>query len=143
MCPGCGCRDPGDFTVGAEVSGTACPSHKSLEDAIRRQEVILEDLRKDNAEHRLHMATAIGKLCERVDQLVEVKDTLRSHNQRRDDDNRLCDKQRSELWVAVNATNSRLDRRDGATAIIASVCSAIGAAIGALVAIILKHGGQQ
>ena len=115
-----------------------CTSHQTIEKSVERQEIILERMRSDNAEHRLHMATQMSEICTKMDQLVEVKDTLRLHNQRRDDDNKSCEEQRTDLWIAINATNSRLDKRDGITAIVAAICSGIGAAIGAMLTIWAK-----
>ena len=115
-----------------------CQNHKSLEDSVIRQEAILERFRSDNAEHRLHMAAQLSELCTKLSQIVEVKETLRVHNQRWDDDNKTCEVHRSGLWTAINLTNSRLDKRDGVTAIVAAIASSIGAAIGCVITLLLK-----
>jgi hypothetical protein len=115
-----------------------CGNHKALEDSIVRQEAILEKFRSDNAEHRLHMVGQIGELSVKLDQLVEVKDTLRLHNQRWDDDNKTCELHRSGLWTAINLTNSRLDKRDGITAIVAAVFSGVGVVVGYIVTLLIR-----
>jgi VanZ family protein len=116
-----------------------CPSHDSFDKAIRRQEEILEAIRKNATEHQLYMAKTMGEFSTKIHTLAEIKSTLREHNQRREDDTRGCEDKRAEIWVGMNALKTRMDRRDGVTAIVAGVCTAIGATIAIMVNLFIKH----
>jgi hypothetical protein len=116
-----------------------CPSHEALEAASKRQEGILEQIRKENAEHRLHMVTALTELSERMQALSEIKATIRQHNERRDDDTRGCEEKRTEIWLALNDMKSRMDKRDGTALLVGTICTTLGGFIGWLVTVIFKN----
>ena len=116
-----------------------CSSHEALDKAIRRQEDILEAIRKNAAEHQLYMAKTMAEFATKIHTLSEIKVTLREHNQRREDDGRNCEEKRAEIWVSMNSLKTRMDRRDGVTAIVAGVCKAIGATIAIMVNLFIRH----
>jgi hypothetical protein len=116
-----------------------CPSHDSFDKAIGRQEEILEAIRKNATEHQLYMAKTMAEFGAKVDALPEIKITLQEHNRRREDDTRGCEEKRAEIWVGMNGLKARMDRRDGTTAIVAGVCTAIGAVITMIISLFLKH----
>jgi hypothetical protein len=110
-----------------------CESHERLDAAIKRQEEILEDFRKENAEHREYIAKVLGKIVEQVKTINEIKNTQLDNMRRRDLFTQSCEAKRADIFKKLNALEQRQNKKDGALIIIASICTGVGAGVSMLI----------
>lgn len=79
-----------------------CPSHEYIHNAVKRQEEILDEFRKENTEHNLHIASAVAEICTELKTIREIKTTQIDNMRRREDFSAACEGNRKELWEHIN-----------------------------------------
>jgi hypothetical protein len=116
-----------------------CLSHEHIDNSIRRQEEILQEIRRDNANHREKMSALVAEICTQLKTIQEIKTTQVDNMRRREDFAQACEEKREEIWVEINGLKQRQGKKDGSMLILAAVCTSVGSAAAWLITWLQKH----
>jgi len=106
-----------------------CPSHEHVDNSIKRQEDILDQIRVENHSHQLQITRVLTEITEQLKSIHEVKTTLVEHSRLRDEARAACERNRVAMWTDINNIKTRQDKKDGSMVLVASVCTGIGASV--------------
>jgi VIT1/CCC1 family predicted Fe2+/Mn2+ transporter len=115
--------------MGHEMTVDRCGSHEMIDKAIIRQEEILEAFRKENVAHQLYVASALSKICTRMDEITEIKATQVANADRREKFVSFCEAKRNEIEGRIDKVEERLSEGKGFVLGISALGGLVGAGI--------------